>query len=487
MRRPTDQTRRSRLLVCDDTASGRATIEAALVREGHEIVHAESGAECLRLAAELPPDLILLDVMMPVMDGFEVCRRLRADPALRSIPVVLVTALSDNDSMARGLEAGADDFLGKPFNKWELRARVSSLMRLSTQQRALAERDRFFWVFEHAADGFVLLDRAGTICECNAAGRRLLGFGADEPVAGDFVARLSRDTTPSPADAWDLWRDGPPPQQPFFVVRAVPGAYYREWVQVSAHSDPQDPEGMVVVALRDVTLQVERQMRQFEFHELVSHKLRTPLFGIVGAVDLLARSREQFADPRAQDMIDIAVTSATRLNEAVTDVLQYAGDAAATETPLPLRRFAGIVHDTAAEQQVQRVTVRMAPGLSDAALPLGEVATQAVLRELIENARRFHPEQDPAVSVRVADLDGGWLRIEVEDDGVRMTPRQLERALLPYVQGDPELTGEVPGMGLGLSLVATRVRGAGGRCAVENRRDRPGVCVSLDLPQLVSP
>ena len=473
--------RPSRLLVIDDTASGRMTIEAALGREGHEIIQGDSGLECLRLAALHQPDLILLDVMMPGMDGFEVCRRIRQDPALRGIPIVLVTALSDNASMAKGGEAGADDFIGKPFNKWELRARVASLVRLGTQHRALAERDRFSWVFEHATDGFVLLDRAGQILNCNAAARRFLGFGDDEAVEGDFTARLRRDNALHPSGAWDRWETPEGNDAPLFSVRNVAGGAYSEWLQVTPHRDALDPDAMTVINIKDVTAQVERQMRLFEFQELVSHKLRTPLYGVVATVDLLTADAAQFSGATAQ-LLDVLKVSAERLSTAVVDVLDYVDRGAAREAPLPVADFAALAQGVAADQHVTRVTIEVAPALAGTAVTLGETSVRTIMRELFENSRRFHPKQDPDVSVHVGSDRAGWLRIDVEDDGVTMTPGQLERALEPYVQSDPALTGEVPGMGLGLSLVATRVRMAGGRCVIENRGDGVGVRVRMELP-----
>ncbi len=476
-----DPLRPSRLLVVDDTAVGRATVEAALAREGHEIVHAESGPECLRLALEREPDLILLDVMMPKMDGFEVCRRLRSDPRTSGIPVVMVTALTDGDSMARGIEAGADDFIGKPFNKWELRARVSALVRLGGQQRALSQRDRFFWVFEHAADGFVLLDRMGEILNCNAAARRFLGFADGEPVHGDFLARLTRENVPYTAQGFERWGTPEGNDAPFHVARDVAGASYREWLQVVPHRDVNDPSGLMVVNLRDVTAQVERELRQFEFHEFVSHKLRTPLNGVVAVVDLLGFDAAQLP-ARDAELLDVLKQSAHRLTEAVVDILDYVDGGNAREAPLPVGRVAALAEATAEEERVSNIAVKMPPALAAMTVPIGETSMRVILRELIENARRFHPSGTPAVTVRVSEEHAGWVRIEVEDDGITLTPQQLDRALEPYVQSDPALTGEVPGMGLGLALVARRVRSAGGRCVIENRSDRAGVRVRMDLP-----
>jgi putative two-component system response regulator len=120
---------RPKILVVDDHPSSRMTAVALLSVEGYDVFEAESGTVALSRIAESNPDLILLDVMMPGMDGYEVCRRLKQDEQTRLIPVVFVTALNDRRARLRGIEAGGDDFLSKPFDQLELSARVKSLVR----------------------------------------------------------------------------------------------------------------------------------------------------------------------------------------------------------------------------------------------------------------------------------------------------------------------------------------------------------------------
>jgi putative two-component system response regulator len=118
-----------KILVVDDHPSSRMTAVALLSVEGYDVLEADSGPAALDCVVAGNPDLILLDIMMPGMDGFEVCRRLKQDEQTRLIPVVFITALNDRRSRIRGIEAGGDDFLTKPFDQLELSARVKSLIR----------------------------------------------------------------------------------------------------------------------------------------------------------------------------------------------------------------------------------------------------------------------------------------------------------------------------------------------------------------------
>jgi CheY-like chemotaxis protein len=120
-----------RILLVDDNPQNRRLIEAMLTPYGYLIASASSGDEALQITASDPPDLILLDVVMPGMSGYEVCRRIRADEATRFLPVVMVTANPEQDKVA-GIDAGADDFIVEPFDRHELLARVRSLLRVKS-------------------------------------------------------------------------------------------------------------------------------------------------------------------------------------------------------------------------------------------------------------------------------------------------------------------------------------------------------------------
>src|SRR5438876_2310080 len=119
-----------RILIVDDNETNRDILATRLATHGYELTQAADGEEALMAAREQLPDLILLDVMMPKLDGFEVCRRLKADAGLPFMPIILVTAKADSKDIVMGLEAGADEYLTKPIDQLALVARVKSVLRL---------------------------------------------------------------------------------------------------------------------------------------------------------------------------------------------------------------------------------------------------------------------------------------------------------------------------------------------------------------------
>jgi putative two-component system response regulator len=132
----------STILIVDDNPLGREALGDVLEPEGYIVAFAADGPEALKIASEIYPDVVLLDVMMPGMDGYEVCRRLRTDPKLAEMPVLMVTALDDRRSRLRGIEAGADDFISKPFDRIEMRARMRTITRLNRYRKLREEHIR---------------------------------------------------------------------------------------------------------------------------------------------------------------------------------------------------------------------------------------------------------------------------------------------------------------------------------------------------------
>src|SRR6266478_4563526 len=142
-----------KILVVDDDAANRELLQESLVAEGLEVVTAPDGRSSLEEFARLKPDLVLLDVNMPFLDGFEVCRRLKSNPETRLTPVVLVTGLTGREDRVRGIKSGADGFLSKPVDQSELLARVRSLLKLKAHTDELERAELVLFALARSIEG----------------------------------------------------------------------------------------------------------------------------------------------------------------------------------------------------------------------------------------------------------------------------------------------------------------------------------------------
>lgn len=486
------------ILIVDDEPSARDTLEALLFREGFDLAFAGNGPEALEKATTLTPDLILLDVMMPGMDGFQVCWQLRADPLLAEVPVIMITALDDRDSRLRGIEVGADDFVSKPFDRIELRTRVRATLRLNRYRRLLTERTKFEWVVEQAEDGYLIVNDDDEILYANPQARLYLGLppGHAEQIVGDkngtwgtFLDWARKQYHCEPQESWVTW----PGQQaggspsPRYLVRPQSPTAGVFWLQVDGMPMPSQSN---LVRLHDVTADIVTQSKMWAFHSLVSHKLRTPLSPLIGFLELLLHDDlSTLSEAEIKDCIASSHQGATRLQDAILGIFRYM-DVVSTSKP---------VHDRCSLAKIPTLMSEIETGLGIVAVsiayhnvqnPDGIFAlischsVELILWELCENAKKFHPEGSPVIEMSIARVPDG-VRIQVRDDGRTLSPEQMAQMWHPYYQGDSSFSGEVPGMGLGLAMVAALVYGAGGTCRAHNREEGPGVIIELVLPSEV--
>ena len=149
---------RAKILVADDITQNVKLLRVILTASAYDVIEAYNGEEALEKAKTENPDLILLDVMMPGLTGYEVCQKLRADGMTKNIPIVMITALHEMDDRIKGIEAGADDFISKPFNKAELLARVKSLLRMKQPTARKDETMVLDMVLADLTEGVVVTD-----------------------------------------------------------------------------------------------------------------------------------------------------------------------------------------------------------------------------------------------------------------------------------------------------------------------------------------
>jgi len=484
------------ILIVDDEPAGREALEGLLLPLDYNLTFAGNGVEALTKAAALIPDLILLDVMMPIMNGVEACRRLRAHPLLAEVPIIMITALDDHDSLVQGLEAGADDFLSKPFDRVALRARVKTIIRLNRYRRLLLERARFEWVVEQADDGYLLIGESDTVLYANSKASLYLGLVADKrkPVAKStgvaFLEVARKQYRLEPQRAWADWPCQSAESLPSsrYLVRPESPTANAFWLQVDVLNIPAGPEANRLIRLRDVTAQQAMQRDVWQFHAMISHKLSTPMMGMLNSLELLTRHITSLSRAEIAEISKVAFETTQRFHEAVQDILQYlnAPTLARHGAGFKLSQLRPIVIGIAAALGLKAVTVSYQNELDSSRVLFSKRAIELVLQEILENAKKFHPRHAPQVEIAVSLASDQQASIKIFDNGLRLAPQQLAQLQTPYYQVEKQMTGQVAGMGLGLAMVASLMWEVGGNCRVHNRNAGPGLVVELILPLAVS-
>jgi DNA-binding response OmpR family regulator/signal transduction histidine kinase len=515
----------STILIVDDEPTSRQALESLLMNQGYRLVFAGTGKDALEQASQHTPDLILLDVMMPGMDGFEVCRKLRATPSLREVPIVLVTSLDDRDARLEGIEAGADEFISKPFDRVELRTRVRTITRLNRYRRIQEERVRFKWVVEHANDGFVIVDSQGLVRYANRQARHYLDL-PDAPPDEDenevlapepFLLLAKKRYRCEPEIAWQRWNDGQgdgqesgepaqsgqqlPEQGEEGETEAEEGeegkgeTFVRYlvwpetatssalWLKVDSLDLPQESQEGQIIRLRDVTEHMLNLRQVWTFHSLISHKFGTPLTCLISSLHLLKTSKT--LSQEEQEFVEISFESAQSLHNQIQNVRQYLNTPglALPGEECQVGRIPSLIERIRTETSLHALALTGVDALADTYVALSEQSIDLILREVVGNAVKFHPTKTPTVEVAVTAPNGQDVHIVVSDDGITLTPEQLAQVWVPYYQAEKKFSGQIPGMGLGLAMVASLLWNVGGHYLMTNRTPGPGVVVDLSIPR----
>lgn len=474
------------ILIVDDDAEGRMLLERLLSGLGYHLAFAENGSEALSQAAQIIPDLILLDIMMPGINGFEVCRRLRKDPLLAEVPIVMLTALDDRESRLTGIKAGADDFVSKPFDPAELKTRVQTITRLNRYRRLLVERTKFEWVVDQVEDGYLMLNKSGVVIYANPKARLYLGLPAEKTAAihENFLDLAQKQYRCEPDTAWATWPAPAPDNAVRYLVRPETSASYAFWLQVNMLDLPGQSDLGAVIRLRNITEQINLQREMHSFHAMISHKLRTPLVGIYSGLELILEYAEKISSVEIIEVAKIAFKNVQRLRSQVNDIVEYIHTPKLLQanSTFDLMQLPVVITKLSADLGLDSIIISGHNSLDTSRVLFPQRTIELILWEVLENSKKFHPQQSPAIEIEVAPVNAAQINVRISDNGLHLSPEQLAQVLVPYYQGNKYFTGEVQGMGLGLSMTAMVMWGGGGRCHIYNRNDGPGVVVELAFP-----
>jgi len=483
-----DFSRSPLILVADDNPTNRHAMEVLLADQNMDVHFAEDGIAAYDEAVSLQPDLILLDVMMPERDGFEVCRMLRAHPDLREVPIVLVTALDDRASRLQGIEAGADDFISKPVDMLELLARVKTIVRLNRYKSLQKERAQFKWAVEQAGEGYLLLDQQEIILYANPQARSYLGLTRDKELSNqaNFLEITEKQFTRYPDYLWDNWRE--PSKQTRYLMIPESTKNRAFWLEVDVFPGPEN-DPILVVSLRNVSAAMNADQDFKKFHYLISHKLNTPLNGVYGLLELMNSSVEEMPFEKMKEMSQLALASATRLRSDVEDILNYlrASSAAPRGESLKLVQVAAVASEISKELKIQPAVVRVAAAAHNHSMIFSKLTFELILMELFENSKKFHPAHDPKMKIVISKIDDEQVSVKVIDDGLHLSVEQRAALVEPYKQLEGMPMEEEAGFGLGIPMVVSILQTVGGSLSVYNSSDAPGLTVELLVPAMETP
>ena len=489
-----DSTDKGVILIIDDTPTNLEILLDFLEDYGYKVVVSEDGESAIEMAEYAPPDLILLDIVMPGIDGFETCRRLKANQVTQDIPIIFMTALADNVDKVKGLNLGAVDYITKPLEHEEVLARINIHLRLQNLTKKLTEQNvrleeeiqqhlqaqqkisEQAALLDIATDAIFVQDLSNNIVFWNKGAERLYGWEAEEAIGKNVLELLYKEISPEI-------------QEPLKNLTST-GEWLGELPQVtkdgknlivtSRWTSVLDSNGQlksILVVNTDITekKQLESQFLRAQRMESlgvlaggIAHDLNNVLTPVLMAVQLL---ETKLYDSQSQEWLQILENNVNRGADLIKQVLSFAKGISGERTTIQISHLIQEIKQLASETFPKsiRVNTNIKPDLKPV---LGD-ATQLhqVLLNLVVNARDAMPHggilkieanniyiDEHYARINIDSKVGQYILISVSDTGIGIERHILERIFEPFFT-----TKELgKGTGLGLSTVVGIVKSHGG-------------------------
>ena len=484
-----------RVLLVDDNASKRIAFRAALTPLGYSIVEADSGLAALRCIMEHEFAVILLDVCMPAMNGFETAALIRQRKQTEMTPIIFITAFG-KDEIAHDdyYVQGAVDFISGPIVPEELRAKVSVFAHLyqkvdglTSQTRELqASTDQLRRLADAAPIGIYQADRQSRYMYVNTRWCEITGISPDSAFGNtwDEIIGSERNENPAievialdgdPSESgrrFEMRQPGKPTRIILTTSERIPDGEggWEGWVGIVADITAETGAKAALAQARDAA--TEASQLKSDFLANMSHEIRTPMNGVIGLTELLL---ETDLDPRQLDYAQAVRRSGEALLEIINDILDFSKVESGT-LEVARHRFAlnVVVNDVVdllagSAQQKNLELVVVCAGSVPAVVTGDPGRLRQVLMNLIGNAIKFTP--DGEIALRLTATRTGpdaVIRFEVSDTGDGIPASKLEAIFEPFVQADSSTSRKYQGTGLGLAISARLVTLMGGQYGVES-------------------
>lgn len=499
------------LLLVDDNPQNLRMLYETLSDRGYRLLIANDGPKALALAERNQPDLILLDIMMPVMDGFEVCKKLKTNPATQASAVIFLSALDDVDSKVKSFELGGVDYIAKPFQAPEVIARVETHLQLIRLKRELQQRNRQLEgdqasILNAISEGIYGLDSNGNIVFANPAAADLCGAAVEDLIGTNFFAthfdnRLlpargdaagSEQQLAGPVPGWSSCRFGIAEHRRHVLMQRQDGSCFPIEYRATPKRDQGNAAGAVVV-FRDITQELasEAELEQVratvqEQRDQLAHASRLSTMGEMAA-GFAHEVNQPLTAVTNYSRVSLRLLSAGQLDRPLLAETLRKIEAQAQRASEIIRRIRGFVKKPASGRETFSVDDMLKDlklfaevdaknaGLlleisAEANLPdllADPIQVQQVALNLVRNALEATRAagRDTPVQVFAGRASATLVRIDVVDSGVGLVDDAEQQVFLPF------FSTKQTGMGIGLSLSRNLVQAQGGDIGFERRAE----------------
>jgi PAS domain S-box-containing protein len=502
-----EQEARARVLVVDDDPPKRYAIGRTLRKYGFEVIEASCGEEALRLSQSEDPDLVLLDVGLPDIHGFEVARRIKASDRTRHTPVLHLSASAISaEDRVDGLSAGADAYLVDPVEPGELVANIRALLRLRNAEAGLQHTSSMLAaVIESSPLAIAAFDGEQRVVRWNPAAERLFGITAAD-LEGQLVSasslpplmkRLRDITAPgadhgttAPIECEYLRADGTIVDIAMFAAPVErPRGYVAIFEDISSRKRFERERSQWLSREREARTEAEAASRlKDEFLATLSHELRTPLNAILGWLQILRQ--KPVAHEKRERALQVIERNARAQQQIINDILEVSqivrGQLRLEMQPLDVvaaveAAIESVRPTASAKRQTLKVVLPQAPVFISA----DPARVQQMLWNLLANATKYTPREGRIdVEVTAGDAD---VEIIVRDNGIGISADTLPHVFERFRQGDAGPTREYGGLGLGLAIVRHLADMHGGSVRAASEGTGQGAVFTLTLPVVEQP
>lgn len=483
------------VMVVDDEPTTRLSISKSLERWGYRVVEAEHGAEALDLFKQRQPDLVLMDVHMPVLSGIDACAMIKQCPGGKDTPVLMITAHQDSESVERAYTAGAWDYVAKPIHWTALRNRIRLVLDFQANQKHLSQvNSQYLTLLNAFSEGICRVDQDGKILYANPSLESLCGTSM-ETLFGTPIDRLLQRHERY-GDCSQMLRQSARFKEREFTLRREDGVAVPVLISSAPVRSNGETQGAVLTVLniseRKAAEHARIQASRMEVAESmaggIAHDFNNLMTVVLGQIDLLKQDRDLSDDNR----LDTVSRSAKRAAELASQLIAYAGGGCYDVGPVDFGRLLG---DLPFQQWCSSETITHQLVLAEKipAVSGDEGQLRQLVRYLFLNAVEALALAAGAGSVlvrlTVMDLagraeskpercaDGSYLCLDVVDSGVGMDEATLRRAFEPFYSNG------FRGKGLGLAAVQGIARNHSGFVRLESR-EGVGCKARVYLPAL---